>query len=557
MPYLHRRIEHLLELIKTGKLYFPIDLKDEDKRQLEEDIKRIRRDKTGMIDLGTCSPKLIFLAKALYILKNQQPGEKKDIISSENPVSDIIQIQRNYFNILEQFFIQATGKTPEDFATPDTFGSAIHKDAEKLAKLLYKAFPKGYDSLTAFYDKHKTSLYSLGRESGGIKLVLGGSQRLFYSTPQCIQSMLLYSDSIFIPDPVLPWIETQRDEEKFRDIHMLEAVFLLLQLKPLVDAELPWPSIVVFPSWEKSLESQDTETQDQLGRFIIDFFSFHFERQFDDESQIIEFARTNESDVLSTIDAKRLFLGPEGKEKEPLKTQLKRYKESIAKWRSKDYVKQMEGHNDAELACLGIFERLEPQHHLRDNSESLLAQPLLTSHAHWYYYKLCTTTYNDTLLQSSILKPETVATIIALSMERFSWLGKVPLEHLIQLRQENASIQFRERLRQFTQELHEARLEDIDEVSTQITHGLHSLLLDHQKNIAEIESEFGKRHKVTMEKSWITLAATFLPWLAPFLELIPVGYLSYKYIKDKVEEIKAKKQASRSLTGVLSAVYEK
>ena len=51
-------------------------------------------------------------------------------------------------------------------------------------------------------------------------------------------------------------------------------------------------------------------------------------------------------------------------------------------------------------------------------------------------------------------------------------------------------------------------------------------------------------------------AATFQPWLAPHFEIASVGYLSYKYLKDKVEELKAKKQASRSLTGVLSAVYE-
>lgn len=556
MPYLHRKIEHLLELIKKGKLYLPSHLKEEDLGQIEEDIKRIKRDSVGIIDLNTCSPRLISLAKALYVLKNQHAKEKKDIISSENPASDIIQVQRDFFNILEQFFIQATDQTPEDFATPDTFGSAIHKNPEKLARLLYKALPEGYDLLTAFYDKHKVSLYSLGRELGGIKLILGGSQRLFSSTPQSIKSMLFYVDSIFIPDPVLPWIEAPRDEEKFKNIHMLEAIFLLLQLKPLIDADLPWPSIVVFPSWERSLESQDTDTQDYLGRFIIDFFSFHFENQFDDESQIIELARGNESDTLSTIDAKKLFLGPKGNEKEPLDMQLKRYRESIKVWRSEDFVKQIEGSNDAELACQGIMERLGPQYHLRDNSESLHAQPLLTFHTHWHYFKLCTSTYSDTLLQSSILKPETVATINALSTKRFSWLGKVPLEQLIQLRQENASIQFRKRLRQFTQELHAACLEDIDEVSAQITHGLHSLLLDHQKNVVEIESEFKRRHMDTMVKSWITLAATFRLWLAPFFELIPVGYLSYKYLKDKVEEIKTKKQASRSLTGVLSAVYK-
>lgn len=556
MPYLHRRIEHLLELIKTKKLYFPSHYKEEDIGQIEEDIKRIQRDSIGIIDLNTCSPRLITLAKALYILKNQHANDKKDIISSENLASDIIQIQRDFFNLLEQFFIKATDQTPEDFATPDTFGSAIRKNPEKLAKLLYKALPEGYDSLTAYYEKHKASLYSLGRDLGGIKLILGGSQRLFSSTPQSIQSMLFYVDSIFIPDPVLPWIEAPRDEEKFRNIHMLEAIFLLLQLKPLIDADLPWPSIVVFPSWERSLETQDTDTQDYLGRFLIDFFSFHFENQFDDESQIFELARMKESDVLSTIDAKKLFLGQKGNEKESLSIQLKRYKENIMTWRSEDFVKQIEGYNDAELACQGIMERLGPQYHLRDNSESLHAQPLLTFYTHWYYFKLCTSLYNDTLLQSSILKPETIATINALSTERYSWLGKVPLEHLIKLRQENASIDFRKHLRLFTNELNTASLEDIDEVSTQITHGLNSLLLDHQKKIVEIESGFKRRHMDTMVKSWLTLAATFQPWLAPFFELIPVGYLSYKYLKDKVEEIKAKKQASRSLTGVLSAVYE-
>ena len=403
MPYLHRRIEHLLELIKTGKLCFPSQFKQEDIGQIEEDIKRIRRDNNGIIDLNTCSPRLIFLAKAIYILKNQHANEKKETISSEKTPLDIIQTQRDFFNILEEFFIKATDQTPGDFATPETFGSAIHKNPEKLARLMDKALPEGYDSLTAFYNKHKASLYSSGKELGGIKLVLGGSQRLFSYTLKGIQSMLFYVDSIFIPDPVLPWIEAQREEEKFRTVHMLEAIFLLLQLKPFIDADMPWPSIVVFPSWEKSLESQDTETQDQLGKFIIDFFSFHFEREFGDESQIIELARSNESDFLSTIDAKKLFLGPEGNAKEALDVQLKRYRDSISEWRSEDFIKRIEGSNDAELACQGIMERLGPQYHLRDNSESLHAQPLLTFHTHWYYYKLCTSTYNDTLLQSSIL----------------------------------------------------------------------------------------------------------------------------------------------------------
>jgi hypothetical protein len=55
----------------------------------------------------------------------------------------------------------------------------------------------------------------------------------------------------------MPWLERDRREERFRHVLLLKAVHTLLQLKPLVDADLRYPPVVVFPSWEKSLEEHD------------------------------------------------------------------------------------------------------------------------------------------------------------------------------------------------------------------------------------------------------------------------------------------------------------
>jgi hypothetical protein len=57
-----------------------------------------------------------------------------------------------------------------------------------------------------------------------------------------VSSSVLCSDTVLNPDPVLPWVESDRREERFGHVLLIQAVHALLQLKPLIDADLAQPS---------------------------------------------------------------------------------------------------------------------------------------------------------------------------------------------------------------------------------------------------------------------------------------------------------------------------
>lgn len=559
MAYLHRRVEHLLKMLKDGSLLFPADMEKKKRESLLKDLRKIKRDQQGNIDLKSCSSEVISLAKMVYMMEKLRTKSEAASIkpSSDKLDLDLNKIQNEFFNIIDDFFKHATGKDAESFATPETFGEEIRRNPIKFAQMMKEAFQEGQETLMGFYSKYKADAYPLCRQLGGIKLTLGGSQRFFDLTLQSIKSMLLYVDTILVPDPILPWIEVERKEEKYRHVNMLEAMFLLLRLKPLVNADLPYPAVIIFPSWEKSLESQDAETLDLFSRLILDFFSYYLEINFEDESEILEYANSQEEKFLEHIDRKNLFFSPEGKENDSINEHIKKYKDSILTWRSSDYIKYVEKLKNSELVLQGIIERLNPQFHLRENAESMGAQPMLWLQQHWHYFKLCASMYNESLVKNSILKTETVATLVALNQPEFQWLGNVPIKQIIELRQESVSLEFRNRLKEFTNILHETALEDLDKVVVQVSKGISSLLTDHQKKIQEVEEKYQKRHLDTIIASWITLAAMFFPWLAPYAEIIPPLALTGKYIKDKVEEGREKKRAARSLTGVLAATHKK
>ena len=79
--------------------------------------------------------------------------------------------------------------------------------------------------------------------------MIGGTSRFPEAAFDGLRKFALYADTIFVPDPILPWIEVPREEEQFSQINLLQETFNLLKLKPLIDAKLPYPAVIVFPSW--------------------------------------------------------------------------------------------------------------------------------------------------------------------------------------------------------------------------------------------------------------------------------------------------------------------
>jgi len=467
-----------------------------------------------------------------------------------------IPIQQEYFQILAEFFERSTGKSATAFASPDTFGETIKKDSKKIATRAEDAFPWGVNALIDFYNRHKTSVFQSAHEIGGMKLVLGGSSQFTDTHLQAVRKMLLYADTILIPDPILPWIEVEREAEKFQNVKLLQNIFILLHLKPLVDADLTYPAIIVFPSYEKTLETKDDETKRGIDRLVSDFFSYYTGNRFESMEAILHYAITSEKAFLQQVEKNRLFIPPGGVAGSNITKAIEDYRQDIKTWRSEQHAKTYLSLPDGALVMNGISERLVPQWHLLENADELHSQPMLCLNAHWHYYTLCAGMYQGRLLESNLLKPETVNTLRALSGHQLEWLGNIPIEILAKLREQNENEEFRKAISSFTSQLNKCAIDDIDRVASEVCRGIGSLLGEHKKRVQEISAKYSRLYGNTCVVSWVTLAATFLPVLAPFAGLVSPLALVGKYAWDKTGEIEEKKQLSHSLMGVLASARE-
>jgi hypothetical protein len=167
---------------------------------------------------------------------------------------------------------------------------------------------------------------------------MGGSSRFKRSQLDAVATAALYSDTVLLPDPVMPWLETDRSEEQFRHVLLLEAVHALLQLKPLVDADLPYPAVVVFPSWEKSLEERDDETQRRLVGLLTEVVACVMGEDPAGFGGIVAFTDRHAERFCKAVDRNRLFVAPGGPIDEPLAKAMDRYERELTTWRTQEWL---------------------------------------------------------------------------------------------------------------------------------------------------------------------------------------------------------------------------
>lgn len=276
--------------------------------------------------------------------------------------------QIELFQRVGEFFGRATGLPATEFATIEEFGDRIRGDAHRIAHRSEDAFRWADKELRAFYASRGPEVFGLAKRLGGMKLVLGGSSRFRGSQLGSVRGSLLYADTILIPDPLFPWLEAERSEEKFRHVLMLQAAHALLHLKPLVDADLAHCPVLVFPSWEKSLEQRDTTTINATLQMVADVFANFVSPDIRTPDDAARMASDQPQKVLEAIERNRLFVAPGGPIGEPVTGALARYEADIRTWRSVDWIKDFERLTPAGKVMNAVTERLQPQYHLLENA---------------------------------------------------------------------------------------------------------------------------------------------------------------------------------------------
>jgi len=555
MPFLHRRIENLCELVKTGKLHF---LKDDPiQQQLIEELMKVRRLESGKVDLETCSPLVRSFARMIYNAKDMlDPGVQSEEEPPSFDLKDVNDYQRGYFALLDDVFRRIFGKTAYNFARPSDFVGEMKKISEARLHNLPENYRKGFSEIHDFYAKHMLDAFAMSKCLRGMKLVLGGTSRFTPTHLGALRQTMLYADSFLIPDPVLPWLEEERKEERFDLVQPLVQIHALLHLKPLIDANLPYPAVVVFPSFERSLMKHDPVTKDGIGRLMMDFFGHYLGRSFEDETEIERYVVDNEGKFLNRVEEKALFIAPGEKIGASLQEMLASYRKEIQTWRSQEHIDAAATVPDGILVLQGIAERLQPQYHMRENAQELGGQPMMCIDAHAHYFKLCADVFNDSLVDNAAISAKNLSALRALQQPKFKWLTNVPIEVLAKLRSDGENEEFRRRIAEYVAQLHESSLEDLDDVSYEVHRGIQALLREHDKSARALERKYQRKFRELAATGLLGFAASLYPALAPFLGTVTVAALSRGYIKEKIEQLRETKQISQSLTGVLAKAQD-
>lgn len=472
-------------------------------------------------------------------------------------LEELVIHQRELFAILEEFFLRAVGKSHSDFGSENELGHFFRQNARAIAENGKEAFVWLEKRLGSFYQRHLTRPFKLASQLGGVKLVLGGSSTFLDTHLHAVRKTLLYADTILVPDPVLPWLETPRMAEGFRFPRIIQAAWAVLQLKPLVDASFQYPAVVVFPSWEKSLEEQDGTTREGILRLVTDVVSRATGQQFETFEQVGQLAKRQSDEFLRAVEQHALFVPPDGTPGESLNTAISKYRDYIKTWRDGEYAKKLLSLPDSALVLNSIAERVAPQFHLLENSQELESDPLFCLPVHAHYWRICCALSSDRLQRLSLLDEGTLRVIEALNSTTFNWLGNVPINALVELRKNNENEDFRRQLNSGLQALHQATVEDTNRVAAEVGRSIESLLTKHQQEILRIEKKYSKLHGGSAAMSWVTAAGMYVPLLAPYLGVSAPLALLMKYGWDKVNESEERRKAARSLMGVLAYAREK
>ncbi|WP_226993982.1 hypothetical protein [Myxococcus hansupus] len=550
---LTQKINNLEHLHQKGRLH-----PSNHTTNIQRDLQNIRRDGNGLVIPESVSPALKATAIAASYAEGVEPG-------APTKLADPIKSQRELFSIFQDLFASITGRDHSHYSSTTQINDDILKQLKSNYKKLAKNFNHTIERLVKFYNTEKSHLLREAQQIAGLKIVLGGQSQFLGSQLSGVRQMMLYADTILIADPVYHFIEAD-----IRDVaiptRIATTLFHLLALKPLVDAELAYPAIFVFPSFERALEARDVVTQQGIFQLAIKLIRNATGLEIHSMQEVADFAVEREAEFMTAITRSQIFLPPGYTPPEPIDAYKACgiYLDEIAGTRPEPAIALMKSLPPGHLALQGILERVGPQYHLQENAEVLSAQPMVVLPVHWHYMERISEASANELERKGILPKGSLGTFRGLQDPSLTWLGNVPIDALVNLRRDEANKEFRKRMAELSKELDSASILDAQKVAREVAHGLASLINSHQKEIRELEAKWFPKYAKTFMLSGgaglLTLAAPYLPILgsigAAGSAMAAVGGITAAYARDKIDERAERKRLSRSLIGVLASARQ-
>jgi|SRR5579859_301951 len=467
------------------------------------------------------------------------------------------ELQREYFDLLEDFFVAATGKPPSAVSAPESIKELLLDRLRHDHDSFARAINAAADELADFYRAHTHTLMDAAKSIGGVKLVLGGGSGFGRTQQAAVRKMLLYCDSVLIPDPVARFFEADRFDQAIH-LQMAQDAYQLLQLRPLVSADLATQPVLVFPSLERALEDQDRITQNGIERLTVTVVNASCGADLASLADVFSYTRSHEQEFLAGAAHARLLVAPGEQVADAADPgrMIEKYVQGLQGRRDPKYLERLQKEPRGVIGALMLSERLSRQFHLLDNARAFAAQPMLTIPAQWHYYELAARAEMEELVNDRVMSAGAFTTLRSIQDPGLKWLGDIPADVLAELLQRGENREFRRRLKQFTEQLHSVAPQDLEATTKEVMVGINALIAEHQREIGDIQARYAPKFKNTLIAGVVS-AAAFLPTLAPLVgSVVPLlagGGVATAYVRDKLQERAERQKARSSLLGVLAA----
>lgn len=453
----------LKNYLETGKLKFVEGLK------VIESLKKVRYSSDGKVDPDTVDSLVRSLANTVSWMKYEDDLRK----------IPLKQIQEEYYKILETFFRQPYNEMIKHKLNPHLIAVSMSRKPS-----LVKALSSDAESFKAgmleFWETFGDAVRVHIQDLKGLKTIYGGDIFPSYRK-DTLTSTGLYVDTTILPDPMLRVASfmkfvTPEKATYYLAKHALSA----LSLKDIVLANVTPPLAIIAPDpfiMDEGIQKFIFSVGQQD---LVTHLEHAFGKNFKDSDELDKYVadiKTVEELEKRLKDPERILFDTDW-EKLPFAEQWKKLQDGSYGF---SYPKEF---SVGEIVKFSMSGRMAQIGEIVYKANTLNGVPVLDAPTSWKYFLW---KYEYDKVRSKEVNPElkNVMIVNALQSDRLQWLGNVPHDALIKLRQEGSLNEIRELFSKGIIDIQNANEETYEDTVSEVIRNINDAFFTHMKVIRE------------------------------------------------------------------------
>lgn len=455
----------LREELEAGNLIFAPGL------QIIDCLTAVRYAADGRVDLSTVDGGVRALVNMARQARHRR--EAKGVVSLQ-------ELQQTYFTYIEKNFGRLHADMKKKGAAPAQVAAGVASNPDAVNGL--KAhIPKFLGMIDELWKNTWDTAHYHVQDLTGLKAVFGG-ETFPSNRTNIVSSSGVYTDTIVLPDPFLRTkiFTTQDDPDAVR--WLVQSALSLLNYREAALADLKIPLLVIAPD----ATHVDDDEKEALIRVsepsIIRHLGALFDMQFssiDDAERFLSELKSPQDVTSRLADRKRLLfhLG----DNEPLEQQIQEY--------MRDYFNKFYDGGAGLAVLASATGRMRQATDQLRRSAWLGGTPLIDAPTSWQYFSWKLEYEAERAPGRPDVHLHMTHALQNASRYEMEWLGKVPIEALVEMRKQDALPELRQMLAQGVDALMELRPDNFHRTGDQVIKNIQDAFDNHRRTLSELRGK--------------------------------------------------------------------